>query len=518
MSSQNMKKNDRKQIVKNIIWNGISLFLSAIISFTLTPYVTDNIGIEANGFITLADTCVSYINIIAVALNAFSARYISLAYHNGDYKEANEYYSSVVIADVILSILLFIPCSAMIWKLQYLLTISDGLISDVKILFFLILINWVISVIGTAFTVVAFIKNRASVTARNKGISSVIYAVSLCGLIYFAKIRVYYMAIGNLIAAIFNLCMNYYYARCYASEFKIGFSKFSYAKVKKLIASGIWNSIGNIGNLLNSGLDLLICNKLLSELIMGQVSVANQLSKVMEMFTKIFVNAFQPKQLELYAKGNIDELVGHLKVSMKVVGIVGNVFIFCFLTLGKPFYNLWLPGQDTQTLYNLTVIVLVGDILVTTVRPLFYVYTLTDKFKTLCATTIYSGILNVATMFLLIQYTGLAGYAIVGTTTVINLIMRLWVDPYFTARYLNLRKSTFFSVIFRHMGVFLIIAVLAYFIMQVVVMNTWMDFLKYGFSFGILSLILISVLELTDGDRKIICDFLKSKIKKKCNR
>lgn len=68
------------------------------------------------------------------------------------------------------------------------------------------------------------------------------------------------------------------------------------------------------------------------------------------------------------------------------------------------------------------------------------------------------------------------------------------------------------------MGVFLIIAVLAYFIMQVVVMNTWMDFLKYGFSFGILSLILISVLELTDDDRKIICDFLKSKIKKKCNR
>lgn len=507
-----MKLNDRKQIIKNIIWNGISILISSIIGFTLTPYVTNNIGIEANGFVTLANTCITYIDIIAVALNAFAARYISMAYHNKNYEEANEFYSSVVIADVILSILLFIPCSSIIWKLQYLLEISDTLVSDIKILFFLVLINWTINVIGTAFTVVAFIKNRASITYRNKGISSILYAITLGSLIYFTKIHVYYMAIGNLIASIFNLYMNYHYTKRFAAELKVEFTKFSCKRIRKLISSGIWNSIGNIGNLLNSGLDLLICNKLLSELVMGQVSVSNQLSKIMTTFTNIFVNAFQPKQLELYAKGNLDDLIKSLKISMKVVGIIGNTFMFCFFVLGKDFLNLWLPGQDIHKLYILTVIVLIGDIVVTTVRPLFFVFTLTDKFKSICWITICSGIVNVVSMFLLIKNTNLEAYAVVGTTTVINFVIKFCITPHLASKYLNLKENVFFPVVARHIEVFLTVTFLSLFLAPKITTNTWLEFLMYVCFFGITGLIIVFMLELTNSERKTLYNIVKAKI------
>ncbi len=507
-----MNTDSGKQIIKNIIWNGISIFITALINITLTPIITRNIGIEANGFVDLANTCVTYIDIITIALNAFAARYIAIEYHNGNYKEANKFYSSVAMADLILAVLLFVPCSVMVWKLQLVLNISDNLVSDVKLLFFLVLLKWCINVTGTVFSVSAFIKNKTSLTYRNSGISALINALTLAGLIYFTKIHVYYMAIGSLAAAIVNFYMNLHCTKKLMPELQIRKSDFSFAKVKKLLSSGIWNSINNIGNLLNSGLDLLVCNKLLSGIVMGQVSIAKLIGRIMTTFTNVMVSAFQPKQLEAYAKGDIDKLVDYLKIAMKSVGIVGNVFFVCFAILGKGFLELWIPGQDNSKIFALTVIVIIGDIVVTVVRPLFYVYTLTDNLKVVCWITICSGILNVVSMFWLIRNTELGAYAVVGTTTILELIFRFWITPYFAGKYLKVKMSIFTKIVFRHVAVCVVVTGLFYCVSMNLILKSWLDFIKYGFLFGIISFPVISVLELERKELKVVIEMIHSKV------
>ncbi len=509
-----MNTDSGKQIIKNIIWNGISILITALINITLTPVITRNIGIEANGFVDLANTCVTYIDIITVALNAFAARYIAIEYHNGNYKEANKFYSSVAVADFILAVLLFVPCSVMVWKLQFILNISENLVSDVKLLFFLVLLKWCINVTGTVFSVSAFIKNKTSITYRNSGISALINAFTLAGLIYFTKIHVYYMAVGSLAAAIVNLWMNLHFTKKLTPELKVHKNDFSFAKVKKLLSSGIWNSINNIGNLLNSGLDLLVCNKFLSGIVMGQVSISKQIGRLMTLFTNVMVSAFQPKQLEAYAKGDIDKLVDYLKIAMKSVGIVGNVFFVCFAVLGKDFLELWIPGQDNSKIFALTVIVIIGDIVVTVVRPLFYVYTLTDNLKVVCWITICSGILNVVSMFWLIRNTELEAYAVVGTTTMLELVLRFWVTPYFAGKYLKVKMSIFTKIVFRHIVVCVVVTGLFYFVFVNLVLISWLDFIKYGFLFGVSSFFIISVLELERKEIKAVMGIVSSKIKR----
>ena len=508
-----MNTDSGKQIIKNIIWNGISILITALINIILTPVITRNIGIEANGFVDLANTCVTYIDIITVALNAFAARYIAIEYHNGNYKEANKFYSSVAVADLILAVLLFVPCSAMVWKLQFILNISDNLVSDVKLLFFLVLLKWCINVTGTVFSVSAFIKNKTSITYRNSGISALVNALILAGLIYFTKIHVYYMAVGSLAAAAVNLYMNLYFTKKLTPELKVHKNDFSFEKVKKLLSSGIWNSINNIGNMLNSGLDLLVCNKLLSGIVMGQVSISKLIGRIMTTFTNVMVSAFQPKQLEAYAKGETDRLVDYLKIAMKSVGIIGNMFFVCFVILGKGFLELWIPGQDNIKIFTLTVIVIIGDILVTVVRPLFYVYTLTDNLKAVCWITICSGVLNVISMILLIKNTSLGGYAVVGTTTVLNLIVQFWAAPYFAGKYLKVKMSIFTKIIFRHITVCVVVTSLFYFVSKNFVLKSWLDFIKYGFLFGIISFPIISVLELERKEIKIVMRMIYSKIR-----
>ena len=57
-----MNKNNLR-IATAIIVSGLGVFISYLINFLLTPYITDNIGIEAYGFVSLAKNFVNYAQI-----------------------------------------------------------------------------------------------------------------------------------------------------------------------------------------------------------------------------------------------------------------------------------------------------------------------------------------------------------------------------------------------------------------------------------------------------------------------
>ena len=70
----------------NIVTSVGVLVVNLFISFWLSPYIIRTIGVEANGFISLANNFVTYANLIVTALNAMAARFITIAYIQKDYK------------------------------------------------------------------------------------------------------------------------------------------------------------------------------------------------------------------------------------------------------------------------------------------------------------------------------------------------------------------------------------------------------------------------------------------------
>ena len=78
------RRSDSKAILLNIIWAVLAILVKYAINFLTTPYVTNNIGVEAYGFVSLANTFTSYIDLISIALNSFASRYIAIAYHQND--------------------------------------------------------------------------------------------------------------------------------------------------------------------------------------------------------------------------------------------------------------------------------------------------------------------------------------------------------------------------------------------------------------------------------------------------
>ena len=97
-----------KRMLMTILTSGIATILSFLISFSLTPYITNKLGVEAYGFVTLAKNFTQYATIITIALNSYAARYITISYHKNDMKKSQEYISSVYYGDVTISAVIMI--------------------------------------------------------------------------------------------------------------------------------------------------------------------------------------------------------------------------------------------------------------------------------------------------------------------------------------------------------------------------------------------------------------------------
>lgn len=84
-----------KQHAINLVASVTNMLVGALISFFLTPYIVKTIGVEANGFVMLANSFISYATLVGTALNSMAGRFIMISYYNNDEEKVSRLYSSL---------------------------------------------------------------------------------------------------------------------------------------------------------------------------------------------------------------------------------------------------------------------------------------------------------------------------------------------------------------------------------------------------------------------------------------
>lgn len=440
-----------RMIAKTIVISGFGVFLSYGINFFLTPYISDSLGIEAYGFIAIAKSAVSYANIAAVALTSFIVRYISVSYHKRDYKEAQGYYSSSVLACILLSGAVFLIASTVIWNLESFLIIPVSIAGSVKMLFAVVFVNFMVTTITTPFGAAAYIKNRMDWSGYLKILGYVFDAVFLLFLFHTFSPEVWFAGAGSLLASFVTLICSAAMTKILTPELQFKKAFVSARYVKTLIENGIWNSFNQIGNTLNSGLDLIISNLMLSGTETGQIAVAKTIGTMFSTLYQVVFQPFQPRLIKAYAQGDMDALIHELQNAMKICGCFSNIAFAGFAALGRLYFELWLPQQDSGMLERLAVVTVLGSVTAGVIQPVYYVNTLTVRNRIPCAVTIFGGVVNVWSMYLLLKYTSLGPVAVVATTSVIMISINLFFNPVYSARCLGIKARRFYSVMIPHM-------------------------------------------------------------------
>lgn len=505
------KLNKGKRLIVTLMSSGMATAMSFVVSFFLTPFITNMLGTEAYGFVTLSKNFVSYAVIISTALDSYATRYIAMEYHKRDFDKANSYVSSAFYGDTVIASIIFAVGVIFVLFMERFLNVSPELLVSVKLLFLLVFVNFFFTTIKTVFNSTAYIKNRLDITGFVRVIGYVVEIILYLVIFKLFPPRVWYVGIVMLVVTAINFWAAIWMFRNMTPELKVERKLFSMDAVKKLVGNGIWNSINSLGVTLNSGLDLLVTNLLLTNLQMGQIAITKTIASIFSSLEAMLCQPFQPLLLKSYSDNNKEQLLDELKMSVNISGFFSALTFAGFFSLGQLFYKLWIPNQDIELLYALTVVTILAYVTEGPVHPLYYIYTLTVKNRVPCIITLLGGVLNVVGMFVLVRYTNMGIYSIVITTTIITTVTSMITNPPYMAHCLKLKWYTFYPMLLINIIGSVIMTVLFSFVAKAIAPSTWVGLIVTACILSIFGLGIYFIFVFSNKERKYIINMIKRK-------
>ena len=110
-----MELSRNQQTIINIVAAVLNMLVMTLISFVLSPYIVDTLGVEANGFVGLAQNFISYAALISTALNSMGSRFMMMAYYNDEQEKFRRYYSSLLLTNLLLAVTFGVTGGLCIW-------------------------------------------------------------------------------------------------------------------------------------------------------------------------------------------------------------------------------------------------------------------------------------------------------------------------------------------------------------------------------------------------------------------
>lgn len=470
---------NKKRLSLNLIGQLSSFVFNICISFFLTPYIVATLGEETYGFVGLANNVTSYITLFTVAINGMLSRYITVEYTKKNYDEASGYLSTAVITQGVLAAVLLIPMMLLGSNVERVFNVSSGILSDVRLLWILIFLSFLLRLSFSGFGSATYAKNRLEIRALISILSSGIRSVVLIITFIFFTPHVWYIGFATILANIITILLNCYYKRKLLPNVKVSVKKFNFRYIYKLVVVGIWNSLNQLQQILCSGLDLALTNLFINGSEMGLLSIAKAIPTQITSLISTISGTFDPTMTISYGKGEMDDFLHQTKFAMKFSGFVCSVPILGFIAFGKTFYSLWMPSlsaAEITKIHILALLTLLPQIFSVYIYPLYTVNTITTKLKTPVLVSIGIGLLNVILVFILLKTTNLGVYAVAGVSSILWLFRIFLFVPSYAAWSLGIKWTTFYPTLFKGVLNVLVVGTVFVLISKIFTASSWISF------------------------------------------
>lgn len=466
--------------VKNLIARIVSMALQLVVTWVITKILVEAIGSEANGYFQMSNDFVNYATILSIALNSMGSRFITMAYYQKDSRELNRYYNSLLYGDILLAVAMAIPLFIICLNLNQFITISDEYVSDVKVLFGVMFLNFCVNIFGTVFSTATFIKNRIDLDSYRIIECYLIKLVVIYILFKFLPAHVYYVAVGTLAGTIIMIVRNAHYTKLLVPEAKLFKREYlDFKCIKELTASGAWNSVTRISSVLLGGLDLLIANQLVGSTAMGVLSIAKTIPKYFLSGMSTVASVFAPSLLINYAKKDTEKTVRTVYDSVKVNSFFCGIVVTILCVLGRRIFILWTPSQDAGILLELAIISIVGMMLLMPLEIIWTVFTATNKLKISSIYLLAESIVTIGIEFLLLSMvdnTVRKLIIIAGTSTIMEIIRSLTFMPLVGAHLLKVSYITFYKPLIRVVINYSVTIAVSILINNMIAIEGWVGF------------------------------------------
>ncbi len=480
----------KKRLAINLITSLLSYGISIVVSFYLTPFLVNNIGKEVYGFYGLANNVVNYVNIISIALNSMAAKYITVELLQGNKIRANQYYTSIFVSNIALSVILAPVLLYIVVSIQCIFNISDIYLDDVRLLFALVFSTMIINLVSSIFGCATYTTNRIDLRAYTD-LGRALLRVILYILVFTVfRPSIIYVGFVALILEVYNSIVQIFLKRRLEDNLQLKKKFFNLRLVIDTMKVGVWNSLNHLGDLLLSSSDLMVANIMIGESASGNISIIKTMPTLISGVITAINGVFMPRIVTRYAEGNHKELVNEVNMAQRIMGVFSTTTVMILILFCREFYELWVPGNDTDLLMRLSVIDILRMMLIGVVWPVSNLNIVMDKIKVPSLLVILSGILNIGGMYVLIRFTKMGIFAIPLTTLVLTILFYGIFIPLYPCRALEFKWNAFLTPIVEMMISAGVIVLIVLPIKGIFRITGWVTFIFYGGICWIIALII----------------------------
>ena len=506
---------NKKQISLNIIGLTLSFVCTTFVSFFVSPYVVKNLGAEAYGYVGLANNFIGYFNIVIIAITGMLSRHVTVQYSQKNYEEASGFFSTAFFAQLILAIVALPPVALLCSKMDSIFEMSEGIVPDVKLLWALTFLSFLLGLSFGGYNSAVFAKNKLDVQSVISIVKAILYAAILLVMFIFYTPKVWYIGLAAIVSNMVNIVLMVIAKRKLTPEIKLSIKYFKKEYVRELVVVGIWNSVNRLQQTLSTGLDLLLTNIFINGNEMGLLSIAKTLPGICTTMTGTISSAFDPTLTITYGQGNQKQFVKQVQFAMKVTGFLCSIPILGIGIFGLNFYELWQPtltDAEIQKVQILACLTLMQELFAVYVYPLATVNLITCKLKLPALVNLGAGILNIGIVFLLLKTTSLGVYAIAGVSSVLWSVKMLTFTPIYAAHIIGEKKSVFFQPLIKGFLNILFVGLFMYAVSRFFHASGWIEFIILVGLTALFSYLICFFIQFNTEERKKILQFAKSKI------
>ncbi|WP_022765629.1 lipopolysaccharide biosynthesis protein [Butyrivibrio sp. XPD2006] len=508
---------DKKSMAINMVSQFVSFAIGLVISFVLTRHIARLVGKDVYGFVGLANTFTSYVTVFTVALNSMLNRYVTIAFQRKEYEKASSYFSSVVIANTVLSVILAIPAAGMIIFIDKIFDVPVSHITDIKLLWLFIFVNFLFGLSASGYGTCTYATNRLDMSARRSVEANIIKAIILVVAYAFFTPKVWYLGLSIFVCGMYSVVTNIRYKKILTPQIQLKAAYFKFKSIGELVGTGIWSSFNQLTQTLINGLDLVFANKFLGALEMSLMSYSKTVPVQILALVGMVSGVFGPKMTILYAEGDMERFKKNVNSALKLCGFICSIPIVGFIVFGGPFFKLWLvmlTEEEIRLTQLLSILTLLPTLFSVYIYPLYTVNSITRKLKVPVLVSFGIGLANVIIVPILLKYTSLGLIAIKTVSSVLLTLRVLFFVPLYAAYSLKMKWHTFYPALVRGtIGSAILLAIFSY-VNSVIDINTWMKLIVACLLCGGFGYIVNYFVLLSKDERDIVHDIVSRKMPK----
>jgi len=423
------KKNP--SLAVNALSNWITLAVTVIIGFLITPFIIEKIGTTGYGIWILISSIIGYYGILDLGITSAITRYIALYAKQKNYKGLNETISTSLTVFIVIGLVVIIISFFVAKPLAIFFNISTNYAKNFQQLLILLGISIGFGFPGKLFGAVVRAHERF-VLANSISVIITLVRSSLIVVFLSRDFGLTGIAFSYLISTCLDFIFNYFMCKFKFSNIRIRLKSAKWLTAGMLLSFGSATTLASIADIMRSYLDSFVIGKWVSIKAVAVYGIAAILIRFFLQFIAQGTKAvLTPRFSSLEGEGKRDQIHQLFLKSLSIASYLSFAAGTLIIIFGKQFIVLWVGTDFIGAVPVLWVLTLSYSIAFAQDPGISLVYAL-KKHYFFAAASIIEGIVNVVLSIYLAPRYGILGVAI--GTAVPMLLIKLFLQPIYVSR------------------------------------------------------------------------------------